>query len=128
MKKHIYAITVIAITVFSLTGIYLYITNKNTDNPTTDDRITSAIIDAAPFLSSEGSPVFKIKSVNKSDNWYAVTIESLRETATHIPVYVILVKNNGKIQTVLGPDTHFTEAEMLKYNVPDPIVREFSSL
>lgn len=128
MKKHIYAITVIAIAVFSLTGIYLYTTIKNTDNSTADDRITSAIIDAAPFLSSEGSPVFKIKSANKSDNWYAVTIESLRETATHTPVYVILVENNGKVQTILGPDTNFTEAEMLKYNVPDSIIREFSSL
>lgn len=94
-----------------------------------EELVIKTITGISPVFSHEGNPVFAIDSLSRYDEkWYVVTIRSIHETKATVPVYFLFARTNDTLQTILGPDTRFSESEMLHYNVPDSIIREFSSL
>lgn len=125
--KLITATGVIAVLV--VVGFFFTTGKTNQDIVTIDDRILRFLSSEFTGLNHNGKPIFKIKSTSQfEDKWYVVTIDSLSKTAVDVPVYFLLTDENNTLHFILGPDTHFTEAEMLKYNVPDSIIKEFSDI
>lgn len=92
------------------------------------EAIVQAIVSARPSLTVDSRPVIEIDSVSMPENgWYVAVIKSVREKKTSVPVRVVLVDNGGhssKLSVLLGPDTYFSEPEMLSLNIPDSVILE----
>lgn len=98
--------------------------SKNTA-PAKEERILHAITDNIPAFLYEGEPVIGIDSISTfDDKWHIVTIKSLRTSEKFVPVKIIMLDNGDELRIISGPDTHFTEPELLKYNVPDAVILE----
>ncbi len=105
-------------------GISIY--NKLTAEPLSDEeQLIKIITSEYPSFTSNEEPLIEIESV--SDNykgWYVVTIKSKRPVKNFVPVKLVMLETGGIAKTILGPDTHFTESDLLKYNVPDSVIME----
>ena len=105
---------------------YIIVNNYNQDRGVSiEDRISSTIASRIPMLSSGGTPVFAIDSISSHGSWHIAKIKSLKETRRPVPVIAILNElDDTTLNIVLGPDTHFTETELLRNNVPDSVILE----
>ena len=108
----------------SITTGMLYITLRKPHIQEVDkEYILSSILNDIPAFSADNRSLVKIDSVAKfEDKWYIINISSLRETKVDVPVKLVLLDTGTDLQIMLGPDTDFTEAELLQYNVPDSVI------
>lgn len=87
------------------------------------DIFINAISYEFPFFLQEGKSVIKIGTIKSFENgWHVVTIRSIREASEPVPVFVVLNELNNKLRVVLGPDTYFSETELLRHNIPDSVI------
>lgn len=97
-----------------------------------NEELLRVITHTFPNLTSEGKPVIQIDSVSRHhDDWYIVTIKSLRQTGELVPVRVVLLdqqENNVGLQVLLGPDTYFSKRETLAFDLPDSVIIELEKL
>ncbi len=121
MKKIIIGILLLFVVT---AGIFIW--NRPADpNQSIDDRIIEAITKEFPTFSSDDGPVIEIDSVSRHDNnWHIATIKSSRSGDESGFVKVILADTNTELKVIAGPDTYFTEAELLKRNIPDSVILE----
>ena len=97
-------------------------------NTYTNADIISVITREKPVFLDGTNPVIEVNS-NKQleDGWHVITIKSIHEDTMSVPIFVVMTRSDNpasKFNMILGPDTHFTEAEMLQYNLPDSVIRE----
>lgn len=109
----------------------LFLLFKFTDHEkytSTEDEVTQVIVDNFPYFSYNRTPAFRIDSLSSHDNiWYIATIKPLNSTEVSVPVKIILMRENqssSSLRIILGPDTVFTESEMISYNIPDSVIKE----
>lgn len=90
-----------------------------------DEYIIKAITESNSEFIHNNKPVIEIDSITVfNDHWYVATIKSLRATENIVPVKVVVLDTDGIFKVIAGPDTHFTEAELLRYNMPDSVILE----
>lgn len=89
-----------------------------------EERVLEATTKNNPEYMHDGKPVIEVVSVSSFDTWHIATIKSLRSTDTFVPVKIVLLDTSGILRVVAGPDTHFTEKELLEKNAPDSVILE----
>lgn len=126
MKKFI-PISIIALLILSGFALFFLQDIFTTKDESTidDEKILYVITEKMPLFSLNSKPVIKIDSVSRHrGGWQIVTIKSLRSSEKFVPVKVVMLDTEGKLTIIAGPDTYFTESELLKYNVPDSVIME----
>lgn len=114
-------------------GIFWFLFTNN--DPTSyesekqlNEAALQAILDSKPLFTSSGSSVIEIENVSEpQENWYIATIKSINEDTATVPVSVVLreySQSGSDLRVVLGPETDFTEAQMLQRNLPDAVILE----
>lgn len=123
-----------SIVIISL-GVVIYNSRQpqKVNSPTNEDIITT-ITDSFPFFLKDDSPVIEVADMKQvNDIWYIVTIKSINEKTVAVPIKAVLINNSTpdeevKLGLILGPDTHFTESELLGNNLPDSVILELRKL
>ena len=130
MKKVSVVILSVAIVVTGLVLVILKINKKDSAIQNTNEQLQTKVIEAItegkPSLLDNGEPIIEIDSLSRHNDWYIASIKSINDTGDIVPVKVILVDSNGVMRSIFGPETRFTETEMLQYNVPDAIIKELT--
>lgn len=124
MRRKLLAIIGI-ITLAVVSGLFFFVNKPPQVTITDNERFLQFLSSEFTGLNYKGEPIFEIDSIAKfEEKWYIINISSLSESSQDVPVYFILLETNDILQVILGPDTYFTEREMLQYNVPDSIMKE----
>lgn len=111
-------------------GAWLFILNQSepSSEAPSEDSFLQFITDTFPLFTEKNEPVIAVDSISRHENnWYIVTIKSIHDVEVFVPVRIIVFYREGLERdpsVILGPDTHFTETEMLSNNIPDSIIRE----
>ena len=124
-KKYILGCILLLILIgFGIFTAKVILMDKN-DDLTIEDRILYAITENNSGFLHDNKPVIEIDAVSVfEDRWYVATVKSIRATDEIVPVKVVLLDTNGILRMTAGPDTHFTETELLRYNIPDSVILE----
>lgn len=123
MKKVILAGTILILTIGSI--LVWPVISRPTETISTEEQILKSIAREFPSFSADGKPVIELSSISTHDNgWYVATIKSLQSVKNPVPVRLVLLETDGQIRTILGPDVHFSEEEMLALNIPDSVILE----
>ena len=124
--KTLLTIIGIAVLVSTVAGLFLFNDGfLRQERATQEDYIHQAIIEKYPGLMIGGVPLIELKSVTEPEpGWYIANIGSIQETKKDVPVYVVLRGSDENVRVFLGPDIHFSEAEMLSLNMPDSVILE----
>ena len=126
MRKAALVGLVLAIAIGALLAWFLF-NRPATQTKSTEERMLDVIVSEFPSFSSEGKPVIELESVSvHGDGWYVATIKSLHPVKNPVPVRIVLVEKEGQIRSIIGPETHFSEAKMLSLNIPDSVILELS--
>lgn len=132
VKKVAVIILSVAIVVTGLILVTLKINKDDSAIQNTDEqlqvRVIEAITKGRPSLLDNGKPIIEVDSLSHHNSWYIASIKSVNETGDAVPVKVVLIDSNGVMRSILGPETRFTEAEMLKYNIPDSVIQELQKI
>ncbi len=127
--KRIAFIVVIIVAIASGAALYGILQSPKTETPSQDTFI-DAITDAFPLFLKDDKPVIQVVDIKNTDEtWYIITLKSIHEEVMSVPVRVVFTSANSssesnRLNLLLGPGTHFTEAELLRYNVPDSVIME----
>lgn len=110
-----------------LLAIGFVLLNKPTEDDGLIDKnyILQVITQEFPGFTYDNEALIEIGDVMKfEEKWYVTTVNSPRDSEIRVPVYILLHGDTDNLRVVLGPDAHFTETEMLQYNLPDSIIKE----
>lgn len=124
MKK---SITIsIAVILILFAGIIIFVrTQRATIPQPSNDEFIQAITDKFPDFIDDDDPVIAVDSVSRHNyKWYIVTIKSLDRVENFVPVKLIIVDEGDNLSVILGPDTQFTELEMISRNLPESAILE----
>lgn len=124
MKKVIIIFTVFALLISLGALTFLRIQQATTPQPSNEDFL-QAITHKFPDFADNNEPVITIDSISRHEyKWYIVTIKSLDRVENFVPVKLIMVDEGDNLSVILGPDTQFTELEMISHNLPESAILE----
>ncbi len=129
MKRLIIVLIIVIISLGLGVTLYSRMQVPKTNEPS-HEEIISAITYNFPMFLHDNAPVIEVTDVERiDDKWYVVTIKSIHEKEAAVPVKIIMINENNSgdnltLRIVTGPDTYFTEPELLRYNVPDSVILE----
>lgn len=128
-KRAIFTISLLILGVASVSLLAVRALSPPNHTPSTEERALRSVISEFPGLTKEGKPFIAIQDIEIiEEKWYIINIRSHSEPKVVVPVYLIFYDDGGEnLRLILGPDTHFTETEMLQYNIPDSIIRKFQT-
>ena len=98
-----------------------------------NQEVLQVITRDKPALLYNNRPVIEIASIKRFENkWYVITIKSPKDKDVKVPVKIVLqdissTPSARNLKTIIGPDTHFTEYQQLKYSLPDSVTKELQS-
>lgn len=98
-------------------------------NGPSNQEVLDTIIRDKPAFLYKGKSIIEVASLKRFDDWYVAIIKSPNDKSFQVPVKIILEdirtgKEPRNLKVKLGPDTHFTDYEMLQYGMPDSLIQE----
>jgi hypothetical protein len=91
-----------------------------------ESDFTEAITTEIPAYLHDDKPIFKITSVTRHDiKWYVVTIQSINEVDTIVPVRIAFKQIYNDLVMVVRPTTYLTKADQQQYStIPESVILE----
>ena len=124
MRKNVLFLAIFLI-LFLSAGTILFMRYQDSKNISSEDAL-SVILNEIPAFSHEGKPVIKINSIaNFNNKWYIISISSLSEQSSTVPIKLILTAtaDDKKLQLIAEPNIYYSDSQVSSLGLPQKVVK-----